>query len=235
MSANDTTRMSLCSASQVATSSGTTGRPKGVAVLQRGVVALAAWARQNYRPEELAGVLFSTSACFDVSVFESIVPLLLGGKIILAENILQVGALAASAEITLMSGVPSAMAEVVRAKLMPRSVRTVNVAGEPCAQSLVEALYALGHVKRVYDVYGPTETTVYSTGSLRTRGGRATIGRPLPNEQAHILDASFHPVPIGVRGELFIGGDKIAFIARAMRRVIRRTARLNISDDSTGR
>ncbi len=190
--------------------SGTTGRPKGVQVTQRGVVALAAWARKLYSAEELAGVLFSTSACFDVSVFESLVPLMLGGKIILADNILQVGALAAAGEVTLMSGVPSAMAEVVRAGIMPLSVRTVNVAGEPCSQALVESLYAQGQVERVYDVYGPTETTVYSTGSLRTRGGPATIGRPLANEQAHILDSRLQPVPIGVRGELFIGGDKVA-------------------------
>jgi acyl-coenzyme A synthetase/AMP-(fatty) acid ligase len=86
----------------------------------------------------------------------------------------------------------------------------VNVAGELCPQSLVESLYALEHIDRVVDVYGPTETTVYSTGSIRQRGGRATIGRPLPNEQAFILDRAQRPVPIGVRGELYIGGDKLA-------------------------
>ena len=190
--------------------SGSTGQPKGVCVMHRGVVALTAWAQKFYRPEELAGVLFATSATFDVSVFESLVPLCLGGKIIIAENILQVASLPAVDELTLISGVPSAVAELVRARKLPARVRTVNVAGEPCPQALVEALYELPHVDRVVDVYGPTETTVYSTGSVRSRGGRATIGRPLPNEQVYILDAQQQPVPIGVRGELYIGGDKLA-------------------------
>lgn len=190
--------------------SGSTGQPKGVCLEHRGVVALASWARQEYRAEELDGVLFATSATFDVSVFESLVPLCLGGKIILAENILELGTLPAAGAVRLLSGVPSAVAEMLRTNQLPASVTTVNVAGEPCPQALVDALYARPHIQRVIDVYGPTETTVYSTGSVRRAGGRATIGRPLPNERAYILDRSLQPVPIGVRGELCIGGDKLA-------------------------
>ena len=190
--------------------SGSTGRPKGVCVPHRGVVALTAWAESLYSRDELSGVLFATSVCFDVSVFESLVPLCLGGRIVLVENLLAIGTPSSGANVTLASGVPSAMAEVVRAGLVPASVRTVNVAGEPCPQSLVDALYALGHVEKVYDVYGPTETTVYSIGGLRRPGGVASIGRPLPNEQAYVLDAALNPVAIGIRGELFIGGAKLA-------------------------
>lgn len=190
--------------------SGSTGQPKGVCLEHRGVAALIAWARRQYRPEELQGVLFATNATFDVSVFESLVPLCLGGKIIVAENILMLPGLPAASEVRLISGVPSAVAELVRANQLPLSVTTVNVAGEPCPQSLVEALYARPHIQRVIDVYGPTETTVYSTGSVRRPGGRPTIGRPLPNERAYILDAGLQPVPVGVRGELFIGGEKLA-------------------------
>jgi len=190
--------------------SGSTGRPKGVCVEHRGVVALIAWARRQYRAEELDGVLFATNATFDVSVFESLVPLCLGGKVILAENLLEIGTLPAANEVRLVSGVPSAMAEVVRANHLPASVCTVNVAGEPCPQALVDKLYARAHIQRVIDVYGPTETTVYSTGSVRRAGGVATIGRPLPNERAYILDRELQPMPVGVRGELFIGGEKLA-------------------------
>jgi non-ribosomal peptide synthetase component F len=86
--------------------------------------------------------------------------------------------------VRLISGVPSAVAELVRTRRLPANVATVNVAGEACPQSLVESLYALPHISRVIDVYGPTETTVYSTGGIRRPGGRATIGHPLPNEQA---------------------------------------------------
>jgi amino acid adenylation domain-containing protein len=190
--------------------SGSTGKPKGVCLEHRGVVALATWARQLYTDADLGGVLFATSATFDVSVFESLVPVCLGGKIIVADNILELPSLAAADEVRLISGVPSAVMELVRRRRVPRGVRTVNVAGEPCPQSLVDALHELGHVERVIDVYGPTETTVYSTGGVRRPGGRPTIGRPLPNEQAFILDRQQQPVPIGVRGELYLGGDKLA-------------------------
>lgn len=190
--------------------SGSTGEPKGVCLTHQAVAALVAWAAGLYGFSEIAGVLFATSASFDVSVFETLVPLCLGGKIIVAPNLLEIGRLAARDEIRLVCGVPSAMAEVVRARALPRSVITVNVAGEPCPQSLIDSLYELGHVRQVYDVYGPTETTVYSTGGRREAGGRPTIGRPLPNEQAYVLDDNFQPVPVGVRGELFIGGDKLA-------------------------
>jgi len=190
--------------------SGSTGEPKGVGIEHRAVVALAAWASQFYRADELNGVLFATAATFDVSVFESLIPLLLGGKIILAENILALGTLPAASEVKLVSGVPSAVAQLVRSKSLPASVVTVNVAGEACPQSLVDALYARVHVKRVIDVYGPTETTVYSAGGMRVANGAPTIGRPLPNERIYILDDLLQPVPVGVSGELYIAGDKLA-------------------------
>lgn len=190
--------------------SGSTGRPKGVCLAHRGVVALAAWARQQYSAAELGGVLFATPATFDVSIFESLVPLCVGGRIIVAGSILDLPRLPHASEVTLLSGVPSAVAELVRSNGLPVSVRTVNLAGEVCPQPLVEALLARPHLERVYDLYGPTEATVYSTGGLRSRGGRATIGRPLPNEQAYIVDARLQPVPIGVPGELCLGGDKLA-------------------------
>jgi acyl carrier protein len=74
----------------------------------------------------------------------------------------------------------------------------------------VDQLYGPGSVKKVYDLYGPTEDTVYSTCALRPAGGRATIGRPLPNKQVYILDEQMEPVPVGVVGQLYIGGEGLA-------------------------
>ncbi|HVS52165.1 MAG TPA: amino acid adenylation domain-containing protein [Opitutaceae bacterium] len=190
--------------------SGSTGRPKGVAIVQRCVTALVAWAKQLYRPEELDGVLFATSASFDISIFEIFCPLCLGGKIILAENVFELGTLAAANEVRFLSGVPSALAEVVRLKLVPPSVTTVALAGEAFPQPLVDALYVLPHIRRVFELYGPTETTVYSTGALRAAGSRPSLGRPFPNERIYILDERRQPVPIGIRGEIYIAGDKLA-------------------------
>jgi amino acid adenylation domain-containing protein len=190
--------------------SGSTGRPKGVCITQRCVVALVAWAGQLYRPEELAGVFFATSASFDISVFEIFCPLCLGGKVVLADSILDLGSHPARSEITFLSGVPSAVAEVVRTQSVPPSVRTVALAGEPFPQPLVDALCALSHIERVFELYGPTETTVYSTGGQRTPANRASLGRPFPNERVYVLDRNLQPVPIGVAGELYIAGDKLA-------------------------
>src|SRR6185369_5479803 len=69
--------------------SGSTGKPKGVCIEHRSVVALLHWAKDVFNSEEIAGVLASTSICFDMSVFELFVPLSWGGKVILAESILQ--------------------------------------------------------------------------------------------------------------------------------------------------
>ena len=187
--------------------SGTTGIPKGVALTHRGVVSLATWAGQVFTPSEFDGVLFSTSICFDLSVFELFVTLANGGKVILAQNVLELPALA---EVRMINSVPSAIAELVRLNAIPRSVITVNLAGEPLAQSLVEQIYQTGGIQKVYDLYGPTETTTYSTFTLRQKGGLATIGRPIANTQVYLLDGYAQPVPVGVPGELHIGGVGLA-------------------------
>lgn len=209
-SAAAVSRPSADSLAYVIYTSGSTGKPKGVQIEHRAVVALIAWAQKEYSATELSGMFFSTSASFDVSVFEMFGPLCSGGKIIVGENILHLGTHPARGEVVTISAVPSAMTEVVRARLIPESVQTVTLAGELAAQPLIESLYALPHIRRVVDVYGPTETTVYSTGSVRQPGGKATLGRPLPVDRAYVLDRHLQPVPIGIPGELYIGGEKLA-------------------------
>src|SRR4029079_11299547 len=99
--------------------SGSTGRPKGVAIEHRSAVTLAHWGRRAFSAAELSGVLFGTSVCFDLSVFELFVPLAWGGRVIVAENALALPGLPAAAEVRLVNTVPSAMAELVREGLLP--------------------------------------------------------------------------------------------------------------------
>lgn len=190
--------------------SGSTGRPKGVAIEHDSTVALLDWSKAVFAAEDLAGVLASTSICFDLSVFELFVTLTRGGKVIVALDALHLIELAAAQEVRLINTVPSAIADLVRVGGIPSSVRTVNVAGEPLAQALVEKLYEHEGVERVLDLYGPSEATTYSTYALRRRQGVATIGRPISNTQVYILDKQMEPVPIGVAAELYIGGDGLA-------------------------
>ncbi len=190
--------------------SGSTGRPKGVAIEHRNVSALIHWAKEVFTAEDLRGVLASTSICFDLSVFELFVTLSWGGKVILAENALQLPGLPAANEVTLVNTVPSAMAELVRMGGIPASVRTVNLAGELLRTRMVEDIYSQETIRRVFDLYGPSEDTTYSTFALRSATGPATIGRPIANTEIYLLDPCMQPVPAGVVGQLYISGDGLA-------------------------
>ncbi|MFL6209204.1 MAG: amino acid adenylation domain-containing protein, partial [Pyrinomonadaceae bacterium] len=192
--------------------SGSTGRPKGVAIEHRSVATFLHWAHETFTQAELAGVLASTSVCFDLSVFELFAPLTCGGAVVLAENALALSTHPAAPLVTLVNTVPSAMAELARAKSLPPSVATVNLAGEPLKLALVEAVYEHETVGRVLNLYGPSEDTTYSTYVVLERGtNRApTIGRPVANTQVYLLDRALQPVPVGVAGELYIGGAGLA-------------------------
>ena len=189
--------------------SGSTGQPKGVAIEHRATVAFLSWAISVFSPEKLKGVLASTSVCFDLSVYEIFAPLSCGGSMIMTESLLHLPSLPAANEVSLINTVPSVITELLRSKGIPPSVRTINLAGEPLKTSLVRQLYELDTVKEVFDLYGPTEDTTYSTFVLRGTE-RATIGRPISNTQAYILDPRQNPVAIGVPGELHLGGAGLA-------------------------
>ncbi len=192
--------------------SGSTGRPKAVAIEHRSAAVLLHWAREAFSPADLAGVLAATSISFDLSIFELFVPLAWGGKVILAANVLELPTLPAASEVTLINTVPSAMAELVRAEVLPVGVRVVNLAGEPLPRPLADRIYATGGVERVLNLYGPSEDTTYSTcGLIVPRGEREpSIGRPIAETRAELLDGFGQRVPVGVPGELYLAGRGLA-------------------------
>ncbi len=192
--------------------SGSTGQPKGVAITHANAVALLVWAKEVFTDAELAGVLAATSICFDLSVFELFLPLSCGGSVILAQNALHLPELADRDFVTLVNTVPSAMRELVAHSHLPSSVQTVNLAGEPLTRALAQQVLAQPPVARLYNLYGPSEDTTYSTWLLvgRDESGEPTIGRPIANTQAYILDEQMQPVPLGVVGELYLGGDGVS-------------------------
>jgi len=198
--------------SYVIYTSGSTGKPKGVAINHLNTAAFIAWSQTVFSAEELAGVAATTSICFDLSVFEIFVPLSVGGSIILLENALQLPDLPADANVTLLNTVPSVINELVKLNLIPASVQVVNLAGEALKNDLVQRVYRSDTIKKVYNLYGPTEDTTYSTFALMKKGDTEAplIGRPIDNTQAFILDNNCRPVPIGVAGELYLGGAGLA-------------------------
>jgi amino acid adenylation domain-containing protein len=195
--------------------SGSTGRPKAVAIEHRSAVMMLAWARREFSDRELGGMLASTSITFDISVFEIFAPLAWGGTVILAENALALPALTAlpvGIEVRVLNTVPSAVAELLRMDGIPASVETVNLAGEALSRSLVDRVYARPHVERAYNLYGPSEDTTYSTWELLERDSNRppAIGRPLDGTQAWVLDARLALAPIGVPGEVYLGGEGLS-------------------------
>lgn len=212
------TKINLTSLAYILYTSGSTGQPKGVAIEHCSTVNFIHWAQTVFNPEQLSGVLASTSICFDLSIFELFVPLTCGGRVILAENALHLSNLKASNDVTLINTVPSAITELLRIKAIPPSVRTVNLAGERLSYEVVNQLYQCPNIERVFNLYGPSEATTYSTFSLCTLTENESekakqspsIGRPIANTQIYILDPYLQPVPIGVSGELYIGGLGLA-------------------------
>jgi amino acid adenylation domain-containing protein len=192
--------------------SGSTGRPKGVAITHHSATVLLRWSEECFSEAELAGVLCSTSVCFDLSIFELFAPLMVGGTVILARDALALSELEARERVTLVNTVPSAMAELLRLGAVPQTVQTVNLAGEALTRRLVETVYEQSEVQRVWNLYGPTEDTTYSTGVQVRRGAGqvVSIGRPVAETRAYVLDERLEPVAVGVRGELYLAGEGLA-------------------------
>ncbi|MDO7929874.1 amino acid adenylation domain-containing protein, partial [Pseudomonas sp. KFB-139] len=190
--------------------SGSTGLPKGVMIEHRNTVNFLTWAQQAFEPEVLAKTLFSTSLNFDLAVYECFAPLASGGSIEVVKNVLALQE--GEHDITLINTVPSALKALLESGGLQEGVHTVNVAGEALKGSLVERLFAETGVKRLCNLYGPSETTTYSSWVAMDRedGFAAHIGKPVANTQFYLLDEHRQPVPLGVPGEIYIGGAGVA-------------------------
>lgn len=191
--------------------SGSTGRPKGVCIEHRQAAALVGWAQSVYDADALSGVLAATSICFDLSIFELFVPLCSGGRIVLVENPLDFEGIANAPDLRLINTVPSAVKALLEENAIPPSVRIVNLAGEPLPEALVKDIYRRTPAEAVYNLYGPSEDTTYSTVALiaRDESGAPSIGKAVSNGQIYVLDRFLEPVPVGVIGEIYCGGDGV--------------------------
>ncbi|XVU26693.1 amino acid adenylation domain-containing protein [Actinoplanes sp. CA-054009] len=187
--------------------SGSAGTPKGVLVEHRNVLNFLDWTTAAFTEEETRGVLAAASVCFDASVWEIFVPLVRGGRVLLARDALAVRDLPARDEITMMAMVPSALA-VLLDEPLPPSVRVVVSGGETLTRALCERVYANPQVERLINAYGPTETTVICVAGEVDRDGDGPppIGRPITGATVSIRDGDGNPVPDGSLGELWVGG-----------------------------
>ncbi|NHB63598.1 non-ribosomal peptide synthetase, partial [Photorhabdus sp. RW14-46] len=196
--------------------SGSTGLPKGVAIEHGNTVNFLFWAKQNFSAEELSHTLFATSLNFDLSVYECFAPLISGGTTYIVPDALSLATTEPKAHhlhpISLINTVPSAIAYLADSDAIPKTIRTINLAGEALKPYIVERLFASSPVQDICNLYGPSETTTYSiwTRMNRTTGFVAHIGRPIANTRIYILDTQGQPVPLGIPGEIYIAGQGVA-------------------------
>ncbi|NEO43705.1 MAG: amino acid adenylation domain-containing protein, partial [Moorea sp. SIO4A3] len=191
--------------------SGSTGQPKGVAIEHCSVCNLALAQRNLFDLEPTSRVLQFASISFDASVSEIVMAVTSGAMLILGtaselmpgDDLKQILHQCCVTHVTLP---PSALAVLPTDELPALS--QIIVAGEACSLELAHQ-WSVG--RRFFNAYGPTESTVCATvAQIRDSSEKITIGHPISNTQIYILDKHLQPLPIGVPGELYIGGDGLA-------------------------
>lgn len=195
--------------------SGSTGHPKGVSVEHGSLTNFLSSMRR--RPGLSAGdvLLAVTTVTFDIAGLELWLPLTTGASVILASrdeiaDPQRLIALLEKSNATVMQATPATWEMLLAAGWRGDPRLKILCGGEAVAGSLADELRA--RCSSVWNMYGPTETTIWSS-LHEANGGEAAvvpIGRPIGNTSMHVLDQNMQPVPIGVRGELYIGGAGVA-------------------------
>jgi surfactin family lipopeptide synthetase A len=199
--------------------SGTTGTPKGVMIQHDGLYNRLMWMQNYLGVTETDIILQKTTYCFDVSVWELLLPLTTGAKLAFAApeghkdptylwNIIR------NEQISILHFVPSMLSVFLSNFNSPENcdLRTVICSGEELKTNVVKNFQAIFPYTRLYNLYGPTEATIDVTAIDLTsyQEGVVSIGKPISNTQIYIVDNKNNIQPAGVIGELLIGGIQVA-------------------------
>jgi amino acid adenylation domain-containing protein len=182
--------------------SGSTGRPKGVCVHHRALVNFLTSMARLPGMSKTDTIVAITTYAFDIAAVELWLPLITGARTVIAPQEV------ASDGRRLMQATPATWQMLIDAGWSGRPGLVALCGGEALPPRLANAL--IDRTAVLWNMFGPTETTVWSTIAAVQRGDGITIGRPIANTTVHIVDRRLHPVPVGVTGELLIGGDGVA-------------------------
>ena len=194
--------------------SGTTGRPKGVAVEHGALMNLLRSMEREPGLNQADTFVAVTTLAFDIAGLELLLPLLTGAKLVIANEdqvadgylLLQ---LLQKSKTTTLQATPGTWRMLIDAGWTRELPLKVLCGGEALPRDLADQL--IERSEQVWNVYGPTETTIWSSATRVTTGtGPLLIGPPIANTQFYVLDHRLQPVPVGVVGELFIGGKGLA-------------------------
>ncbi|MGD2095558.1 MAG: amino acid adenylation domain-containing protein, partial [Phycisphaerales bacterium] len=200
--------------------SGSTGKPKGAGLTHRGLVNRIVWMQESYHLTEQDSVLQKTPFSFDVSVWEFLWPLVTHARLVIAKpeehkNTQYIKEIIEKENITTLHFVPPMLEAFLNnlSKGDCGSLRRVICSGEALKTEHQKAFFAKLSHAALYNLYGPTEASIDVTHwscAEQDKGMPVPIGRPIMNTQIYLLDNQLSPVPIGVAGELYIGGEGLA-------------------------
>ncbi len=194
--------------------SGSSGNPKGVTVRHQGLTNFLLSMSEEPGFTNKDYLLALTTICFDISLLELLLPLVTGGTVeILSESIIHDGILLKEAieasDATVVQATPATWKILQIAGWTNSKSIKILCGGEALSRELADFLLNDGE-REVWNLYGPTETTIWSTAYRLTPGEKILIGRPIRNTECYILNSHMKPVPAGVTGDLYIGGDGVA-------------------------
>jgi amino acid adenylation domain-containing protein len=194
--------------------SGSTGKPKGVQICHRALVNLLTSMQACPGLTQSDRLLAVTTISFDIAALELYLPLTVGATCVLASREAskdgrQLWTMLEDGDITVMQATPSAWKLLIDAGWAGKANLKILCGGEAMSRDLAKELMA--RASSVWNMYGPTETTVWSAVHRVTSAERAIpIGHPIANTTLYVLDRNRQPVPVGVTGDLYIGGDGLA-------------------------
>nr|VFJ54101.1 MAG: amino acid adenylation domain-containing protein/thioester reductase domain-containing protein [Candidatus Kentron sp. FM] len=197
--------------------SGSTGKPKGVMIHHRSLVNFLVSLGQQPGLTARDTLLAVTTLSFDIAALELYLPLIRGAKVVLASRETAADGLRLSerldrSEITILQATPATWQLLLRVGWKGKRDLTMLCGGEALPSELARQLLEKG--RSLWNLYGPTETTIWSTRHrVRPEDGTdhtIPIGYPIANTEIHILDRDLQPVPVGIPGELYIGGAGLA-------------------------
>lgn len=201
--------------------SGSTGKPKGVLCTHRGLSNRLLWMQSAYPLDEKDVVMQKTNFCFDVSLWEIFWPLIAGAKQLIVEPALHkdpsyILNTIVKEKVTIVHFVPSMLQsylETVDVEKSNACLRTVISSGEALTTQLRDKFFSKLPAVKLYNLYGPTEAAIDVTAfdcSQPVNEKFVPIGKPIANVELYVLDKNMHKVPVGVPGELHIGGVCLA-------------------------